>query len=284
VSGALGDLRRIARGIHPPVLDSGLADALASLAATSPIPARVRADLPERPSAAIETMAYFCVAELLANAIKHSSALPGDFAGGAGGGASTLFAQPVYQRGIVPRALSHSGGASVAVRVLPDIAADADPSTGMLIGFTTPLTPGGVPHYLEGVGGGTSLATPLIAGIQADAQQAQNGVPIGFANPAIYARYGTSAYHDVTDHPLGGRFVIAAVDAERNPVTGTITNLVDTFAQDSSLHATPGYDDVTGVGTPTSGYLDSYRARRRAPGPARSADPASLARLVHRAG
>jgi signal transduction histidine kinase len=74
VSGALADLRRIARGIHPPVLDSGLADALASLAATSSIPAQVRADLPERPSQAIETMAYFCAAELLANAIKHSSA------------------------------------------------------------------------------------------------------------------------------------------------------------------------------------------------------------------
>jgi signal transduction histidine kinase len=74
VSGALADLRRIARGIHPPVLDSGLADALASLAAASPIPVEVRADLPERPSAAIETMAYFCAAELLANAIMHSSA------------------------------------------------------------------------------------------------------------------------------------------------------------------------------------------------------------------
>jgi signal transduction histidine kinase len=56
------------------VLDSGLGDALASLAAASPIPAQVRADLPERPSQAIETMAYFCTAELLANAIKHSSA------------------------------------------------------------------------------------------------------------------------------------------------------------------------------------------------------------------
>jgi signal transduction histidine kinase len=74
VSAALADLRRIARGIHPPALDSGLADALASLAATSPIPARVQVELPERPSPAIETMAYFCVAELLANAIKHSSA------------------------------------------------------------------------------------------------------------------------------------------------------------------------------------------------------------------
>ena len=74
VSGALADLRRLARGIHPPVLDSGLADALTSLAVTSPIPARVRCDLPGRPSPAIETMAYFCAAELLANAIKHSSA------------------------------------------------------------------------------------------------------------------------------------------------------------------------------------------------------------------
>jgi signal transduction histidine kinase len=74
VSGALADLRRIARGIHPPALDSGLDDALASLAATSPIPAGVRVELPERPSQAIETMAYFCVAELLANAIKHSAA------------------------------------------------------------------------------------------------------------------------------------------------------------------------------------------------------------------
>ena len=74
VIGALADLRRLARGIHPPTLDAGLADALASLAATSPIPAQVRVELPRRPSQAIETMAYFCVAELLANAIKHSSA------------------------------------------------------------------------------------------------------------------------------------------------------------------------------------------------------------------
>jgi signal transduction histidine kinase len=74
VSGALDDLRRIARGIHPPALDSGLADALDSLAAASPVPVRVHAELPERPSRAIETMAYFCAAELLANAIKHSSA------------------------------------------------------------------------------------------------------------------------------------------------------------------------------------------------------------------
>jgi signal transduction histidine kinase len=74
VGEALADLRRIARGIHPPVLDTGLADALDSLAASSPIPATVRAGVASRPSSAIETIAYFCAAELLANAIKHSSA------------------------------------------------------------------------------------------------------------------------------------------------------------------------------------------------------------------
>jgi signal transduction histidine kinase len=71
---ALGELRDLARGIHPPVLDNGLEDALATLAATSAIPVRLRCDLPERPAPAIETIAYFCAAELLANAAKHSHA------------------------------------------------------------------------------------------------------------------------------------------------------------------------------------------------------------------
>jgi signal transduction histidine kinase len=71
---ALNELRDLARGIHPPVLDNGLADALATLAAGSAIPVELDTDLPIRPSPAIETIAYFCVAELLANAAKHSHA------------------------------------------------------------------------------------------------------------------------------------------------------------------------------------------------------------------
>jgi signal transduction histidine kinase len=71
---ALGELRDLARGIHPPVLDSGLDDALATLAATSAIPVELVCDLPERPAPAIETIAYYCAAELLANAAKHSHA------------------------------------------------------------------------------------------------------------------------------------------------------------------------------------------------------------------
>ena len=71
---ALGELRSLARGIHPPVLDNGLPDALASLAADSAIPVGLEVSIPVRPTPAIETIAYFCAAELLANAAKHSFA------------------------------------------------------------------------------------------------------------------------------------------------------------------------------------------------------------------
>jgi signal transduction histidine kinase len=71
---ALVELRDLARGIHPPVLDAGLGDALATLAARSLIPVELTADIRARPTPAIETIAYFCAAELLANAAKHSGA------------------------------------------------------------------------------------------------------------------------------------------------------------------------------------------------------------------
>jgi signal transduction histidine kinase len=71
---AITELRDLARGIHPPVLDHGLGTALATLAAGSAVPVELVVDLPERPSAAIETIAYFCAAELLANVGKHSGA------------------------------------------------------------------------------------------------------------------------------------------------------------------------------------------------------------------
>jgi signal transduction histidine kinase len=71
---AITDLRTLARGIHPPVLDNGLADALATLANRSAVPVELVTDIPERPSAAIETIAYFSAAELLANVAKHSGA------------------------------------------------------------------------------------------------------------------------------------------------------------------------------------------------------------------
>jgi len=71
---AIAELRDLARGIHPSVLDHGLGIALTTLAARSGVPVELVVDLPERPSAAIETIAYFCAAELLSNVAKHSGA------------------------------------------------------------------------------------------------------------------------------------------------------------------------------------------------------------------
>ena len=70
----LTELRDLARGIHPPVLDRGLGAALSSLAEASAVPVRLTAGATGGPSPAIEAIAYFCAAELLANVAKHSTA------------------------------------------------------------------------------------------------------------------------------------------------------------------------------------------------------------------
>ncbi|HVU73640.1 MAG TPA: sensor domain-containing protein [Mycobacteriales bacterium] len=72
--GTIVDLRDLARGIHPPALDNGLDEALSTLVARSPVPATLHVSLPQRPSPAVETIAYFCTAELLTNVAKHSGA------------------------------------------------------------------------------------------------------------------------------------------------------------------------------------------------------------------
>jgi len=71
---AITELRDLAHGIHPPALAEGLGAALAALSARSDFPVDLVLDLPERPSAAIEVIAYFCAAELLTNSAKHSGA------------------------------------------------------------------------------------------------------------------------------------------------------------------------------------------------------------------
>ncbi len=71
---AIADLRDLARGIHPPALDTGLPNALSTLAARSPVPTEVTVSVPSRPTPAIEAICYFCAAELLANVHQHAQA------------------------------------------------------------------------------------------------------------------------------------------------------------------------------------------------------------------
>src|SRR5262249_46386184 len=102
---------------------------------------------------------------------------------GGGGGTSFTYHQPFYQAGVVPPALALRNEAifgPVPLRVEPDISMDGDAQSGMLIGLTETF-PNGV-HYGQFKEGGTSLASPLLAGVVADADQAA-GVPLGFLNP-----------------------------------------------------------------------------------------------------
>jgi subtilase family serine protease len=187
--------------------------------------------------------------------------LPGAFIFGSGGGTSNYFTQPVYQRAVVPASLADTlltgQKASQPMREIPDVAMEGDLLASTVVGFTQALSVG-TTGFAEAGYGGTSVATPLFAGEQADAQQAQGGLAIGFANPEIYFRYlllGQFAFHDVTDHPGGTTQAMAINDGVVNGIQqGTLI----TIGADYTLHATPGYDDVTGVGSPSLGYLRSF--------------------------
>ena len=190
---------------------------------------------------------------------------PADYDGSGGGGVSTLYKQPFYQRGVVPYSLATAvpeGTTRTPMRVEPDVAALADPSTGIAVGQTTLQPDGKTYAFSLSRTGGTSVACPVFAGIEADAQQAA-GHPLGFADPVIYQRYGTAAYHDVTDHPLGPGYLAEIRNNYTDPSTKggpLVTNLRTLGINGKGAEALPavkGYDDSTGVGSPRS-YVQSF--------------------------
>jgi signal transduction histidine kinase len=110
---ALAELRNLVRGVHPPVLsDRGLDAALSGLAALSPVPVTVDVDLPNRPPAPVEAIAYFVVAEALTNVAKHAGASRAEVTVRRSGDALTLV---VYDDGV--------GGADPAGQGLSGLAA-----------------------------------------------------------------------------------------------------------------------------------------------------------------
>jgi subtilase family serine protease len=198
---------------------------------------------------------------------------PDYYDGSSGGGVSTNYTQPFYQRGVVPNSLAthlpNGTTSSTPMRVVPDVSALADPSTGFLVGQTTLQPDGKTYAFSLSRIGGTSLSSPTMAGIEADAQQAA-GRPIGFADPAIYARHNTRAYHDVTDFPFGRGVRLAEVrNNYTDPYTmqGPIVTYLRTLGIDgegsAALPAVQGYDDATGVGSPTADYIESFAHGRR---------------------
>ena len=121
---------------------------------------------------------------------------------GSGGGTSRLFAEPRYQRGVVPDSLARqnqTGGNRG--RVVPDISMDGDPNTGFLIGETQTF-PDGV-HYDQYRIGGTSLSAPLFSGLMAVSNQLDH-FDHGFVNPVLYQFTSRTRAIDDVRHVTGG--------------------------------------------------------------------------------
>jgi subtilase family serine protease len=171
---------------------------------------------------------------------------PGPYSSGGGGGTSQLFKQPFYQVGRVPPSISQYYG-STPMRAVPDIAVAGDPNTGMEVGETQ-VFPDGT-YWDQYRIGGTSLSSPLLAGIVAVADQLSHR-PLGFINPLYYRMLGTRGLHDLVapSSPLAQVRTDYANFLDNSQ--GKLFRLQTIDVQSSTLHDTPGYDDETGVGSP----------------------------------
>jgi subtilase family serine protease len=183
------------------------------------------------------------------------------FTGGGGGGPSHIFPAPWYQSGV---------NTDNGMRTVPDISMDGDPNTGMLEGQTQTFPDGSCPGgatvcYGQYRIGGTSVSCPLFAGVMAlvNQERANNSLPpLGFANPAIYAAYAQNngSLHDVQGTTIGGYdwvfrndFLNTLNDSNTDPViapNGIITSKRTLGFTGQFIQTGPGYDDMTGVGSP----------------------------------
>ena len=158
---------------------------------------------------------------------------PGFFVFGAGGGWSTVFEQPKWQKTTVPA--SYAVQAGVARRTVPDVGMLADPFTGFIIGQTDPSNG----KYSEGSIGGTSLACPLFAATIAVAQQHAKR-HFGFANPLLYKH--ANAFRDIVPTNPPQAVALPLGDGTNAAVPFDYAGL--------TIKTGAGWDAVTGLGVP----------------------------------
>jgi subtilase family serine protease len=236
------------------------------------------------------------------------------FYSGAGGGISQLELQPSWQAPVVPNALATTlnlaSGQSIplatAQRVSPDVGMVGDPYTGYLYGETftiagNPVSDAGctpisdTQEYCEGSIGGTSLSSPLMAGVIAilNQRRAQSGKPlVGFANPLFYSHGSSSGANLTGFDPISAptspvsvlRGYVNDLTRVRVVTLNSVPFLVDTapyaiiacgysvcegvdqvfnYASNAADWASgtttpPGYNDITGLGVPDMKRLIKY--------------------------
>lgn len=164
--------------------------------------------------------------------------------GAGGGGISTFWPMPPAQAdaaaGLGVRsplaAGSTCGNGGGYCRAVPDVAADADPTTGYLIYWNGGASVTGQPAGWQGIGG-TSGSAPLWSALLAlaDASPACSTSPVGYADPALYRAASSGYAANFNDVTTGN-----------NDFTGT---------NGGRYAATPGYDPASGLGTPNAAAL-----------------------------
>ena len=185
-------------------------------------------------------------------------------AAAAGGGASLLWNEPSYQKGVVPASMSTPGvgNRGGAVRAVPDVSALADLTTGIGEAVTEQDPTTGADVYQVFPEGGTSLAAPLVAGIVAAAQQGQSS-SFGFLNPALYSLAGSSALNDplpiTASSPAADQGVYCA-DLACIGAPPSVWTFDDQNPAATNQVTAKGYDTMTGVGTPNgTSFINALR-------------------------
>ena len=180
---------------------------------------------------------------------------PGNFLEGSTGGISKTFAEPYYQDGVV----SGNVIGGKAMRDVPDVSDLGDWNLGYQIGLTIPVTKHRF-KYINAVNGGTSLSSPMFTGFEADLIQGRGGISLGFANPALYDLANTAAFHDITNNPQGQGVTEADVYGpayDQGPTLSTMGQCAST----KHLACGPGYDTVSGIGSPGPAFFSSFGSR-----------------------
>jgi subtilase family serine protease len=192
------------------------------------------------------------------------------YAGGGGGGVSTAYGQPAWQRGVVPASEATYGGLARPGRVTPDVSLVGDSTTGLLIGHTQHF-PDGKDRYAEYRIGGTSLGCPLFAGLTALAV-ATGHQRVGLVTPTLYAKSRTAAgrshlfYDPVGVSKLKGISRLVNIrsdyttDGDRTSKVHYSLRLMGVL---STLHARRGFDDSTGLGVPKAPAVVAALAGKR---------------------